>query len=157
MANYSEKLRDPRWQKRRLEIMQRDKFTCQICLDDKSTLNVHHLWYRPGADPWDYENTALITLCENCHQFESENRAKAEGDLLEALRVRGAFFESIVELSQAITHMKMPLTVGETFHYLADLLCDPERLSDAIQQQRDSDPDVIAARKAWKEIDAKST
>lgn len=64
---YSEKLRDPRWQKRRLEIMNLDEFTCRLCANNEKTLNVHHLIYRPGADPWDYPDNHLITLCESCH------------------------------------------------------------------------------------------
>ena len=63
---YSEKLRDPRWQKKRLEIMNRDEFTCQACSDSKSTLNVHHMQYH--GDPWDAPNESLETLCELCHE-----------------------------------------------------------------------------------------
>ena len=40
---YSEKLRDPRWQKRRLEILERDAWQCQACLSTAKTLHVHHL------------------------------------------------------------------------------------------------------------------
>lgn len=40
-SEYLEKLKDPRWQKRRLEIFQRDEFTCQVCFDTESTLHVH--------------------------------------------------------------------------------------------------------------------
>ncbi len=67
---YSEKRRDPRWQRKRLEIMGRDDFTCQQCGSTTSTLNVHHRYYEPGRDPWDYPNGALITLCEDCHGGE---------------------------------------------------------------------------------------
>lgn len=64
---YWQKLRDPRWQRKRLEIMDRDKFECQLCGDNESTLNVHHKFYLRGLDPWDYPNVALVTLCEGCH------------------------------------------------------------------------------------------
>lgn len=64
---YSEKLRDPRWQKRRLRIMERDNWRCQVCFDDESTLHVHHVWYA-GRDPWDGPDEALITLCHECHE-----------------------------------------------------------------------------------------
>lgn len=64
---YWEKLKDPRWQKKRLEIMERDKFTCQHCWSTEKTLNVHHKFYKKKAEPWDYEDWQLITLCEDCH------------------------------------------------------------------------------------------
>lgn len=64
---YSEKLRDPRWQKRRLEIMQRDKYACQHCHSTTNTLHVHHVHYNKGAMPWEYEDDMLMTLCEDCH------------------------------------------------------------------------------------------
>jgi hypothetical protein len=64
---YSEKLRDPRWQKKRLEIMERDQFACCHCGDKEKTLNVHHRYYLKGKSPWDYDNDALLTVCEECH------------------------------------------------------------------------------------------
>ncbi len=67
--NYSEKLKDPRWQKKRLEIMQRDNFKCAYCEDPETTLSVHHLIYLKNADPWDYPNNLLYTLCPNCHEL----------------------------------------------------------------------------------------
>jgi len=45
MSSYYLKYRDSKWQKKRLEIMKRDKFTCRICGDTESTLSVHHLFY----------------------------------------------------------------------------------------------------------------
>ena len=64
---YSHKLKSPQWQKKRLEIMRRDKFTCKLCGDSKTQLHVHHKEYIEGNDPWDYPNILLITLCEHCH------------------------------------------------------------------------------------------
>ena len=52
---YSELLRDPRWQKRKTEIMQRDNFTCQKCGCKTKTLNVHHLHYLPNRNPWNIQ------------------------------------------------------------------------------------------------------
>jgi Mg2+ and Co2+ transporter CorA len=66
---YAEKLKDPRWQKKRLEIMSRDKFTCRSCGDSSKTLNVHHCYYTKGAMPWDYPDSALVTYCERCHKI----------------------------------------------------------------------------------------
>jgi hypothetical protein len=62
---YKEKLLDPRWQKKRLQILDRDNFTCQCCGDNTRTLNVHHKSY--FNNPWDVDNTELITYCSDCH------------------------------------------------------------------------------------------
>jgi 5-methylcytosine-specific restriction endonuclease McrA len=67
---YAEKLKDPRWQKKRLEIMQRDDFTCQICKSKEKTLHIHHISYEYGVDPWNYEDINYKTLCEDCHNDE---------------------------------------------------------------------------------------
>lgn len=67
MGNYSELLKDPRWQKKRLEIMQRDNFTCQACFSTTKTLHIHHLAY-DGAYPWETPDDKLVTLCEFCHK-----------------------------------------------------------------------------------------
>ncbi len=65
--NYSEQLKSPMWQKKRLEIMKRDKFTCQDCGDTENQLQVHHKSYTYGKMVWEYDNDNLITLCEDCH------------------------------------------------------------------------------------------
>jgi hypothetical protein len=67
MSRYAEQRRDPRWQRKRLEVMSRDDFRCVDCRNERRTLNVHHLRYRDGAAPWEYELHELVTLCELCH------------------------------------------------------------------------------------------
>lgn len=65
---YAEKLKDPRWQKKRGEILERDKFICQECNRKWPELHVHHKYYKINTGPWDYPDDALITLCDNCHR-----------------------------------------------------------------------------------------
>jgi hypothetical protein len=65
---YSEQLKHPNWQRRRLEIMQRDEFACQCCYDDETTLHVHHKRYVKGRMAWEYPDAELVTLCEGCHE-----------------------------------------------------------------------------------------
>lgn len=77
---YSELLRDPRWQRKRLEVLQREDFTCEDCGAKDKTLNVHHDKYRPGAAPWEYDASELRCLCEDCHAKEHA--------LLEAFKAR---------------------------------------------------------------------
>lgn len=63
--SYSEKLKDPRWQKKRLEIFDRDKWTCRYCGETERTLHIHHTKY--VGEPWEAPNDTLETVCEACH------------------------------------------------------------------------------------------
>lgn len=74
---YSEKLKDPRWQKKRLKILERDKWACRDCGCAEKSLQVHHCYYEKG-DPWKTNERFLLTLCEECHV--------ARGDLEEDAR-----------------------------------------------------------------------
>jgi hypothetical protein len=83
MKTYLEKLKDPRWQKKRLEILNRDEFTCQFCFDKESTLHVHHVKY--SNNPWDIDNQYLLSLCSDCHQ-SVENVKKEFKIIIEELQ-----------------------------------------------------------------------
>lgn len=104
MNTYSEKLKDPRWQKKRLEVMEANKFTCEMCGSTEKTLHVHHVNYRNGAKPWEYELHELRCFCEDCHaevEANIESARKACSDINHAQlstilwHVRNAYFESV--------------------------------------------------------------
>ena len=67
---YSDKLKDPRWQKKRLQILERDNWECQECGEKGNTLHVHHKNYYLNKDPWDCKDNNLITYCFKCHDME---------------------------------------------------------------------------------------
>lgn len=71
-SDYAEKLRDPRWQRRRLEIFQRDNWTCQLCSRADLELHVHHL-YRTTENPWEEPDLHLLTVCRLCHEQQPSN------------------------------------------------------------------------------------
>ena len=86
MTNYSDLLKDPRWQKKRLEIFKRDGWSCRLCGNKDITLVTHHKVYLPSKKPWEYPNDLLITLCEDCHSTEPEQVAWAEECIIKSLR-----------------------------------------------------------------------
>ncbi len=71
---YQELLKDPRWIKRRNEILTRDKNTCQSCGAQDKYLHVHHLNYWDGFLPWEYPDDMLVTLCKDCHWNMHKNK-----------------------------------------------------------------------------------
>lgn len=84
--SYSEKLKDPRWQKKRLEILSRDEFTCRYCGAKTKTLHVHHFGYSKSGNPWDVDDLMLITLCEDCHYVEEMKLPDIIIDILSVVR-----------------------------------------------------------------------
>lgn len=127
MSAYSEKLRDPRWQKKRLEIMSRDDFKCVVCEHDEITLNVHHTFYRKGADPWDYPNSSLVTLCERCHSDEHEYRSAQIKRLNELLGTLGVSWETIGTLVNVI--QSLPAPTARSLDALVGKIANVEELS----------------------------
>lgn len=116
--SYSELLKDPRWQRRRLEILNRASFACEACGCDTRTLHVHHRVYRKGALPWEYADRELIALCEECHEKEHQVRTRLAAALAE-LDVDG--------LEEVLGYAKSRRAVSEVFNDLAEENQPPNR------------------------------
>jgi len=106
-TKYSDKLKDPGWQKMRLKVFERDEWTCQICFDKESQLKVHHKYYLQGKDPWDYPLEAFTTLFEKCHAEEWESRPEAEHALVRALKEKGFFAADVQSLAEGMQKMRL--------------------------------------------------
>ncbi len=66
--SYLELLKDPRWQRMRLEVLSLAQFACEECGAEDKTLHVHHSYYEKGLAPWEYPEESLHALCEDCHR-----------------------------------------------------------------------------------------
>jgi hypothetical protein len=133
---YVAKLRDPRWQKRRLQIMDRDEYACQTCGDDGTTLHIHHLWYSDG-EPWEVPDKALLTLCSTCHEYETETRKQSEWKVTLGLRKLGCLASDFNSISDGIE----TLAINDPTIDLREvgaaaigwLLSDPVRVREMVQ------------------------
>lgn len=81
---YSEQLRHPKWQRKRLEVLQAAGWECENCGDKETTLNVHHKRYIKGRMAWEYGRDELVALCEPCHQSDHQDRDCLDRLLAEA-------------------------------------------------------------------------
>jgi hypothetical protein len=96
--------RDSRWQKKRLEIMERDNWTCKSCgaTGEGVTLNVHHAYYESGKMPWEYEEGMLVTWCDKCHKARHEDT----NCLLHCLAVtKAGTFATFIKLADTFPHI----------------------------------------------------
>jgi len=73
-SSYAAKLRDPRWQRKRLKLLERSDFSCEECGDETSELHIHHHYYIRGKEPWEYPDTLLTVLCRRCHGIAEVDR-----------------------------------------------------------------------------------
>lgn len=75
---YYELLRHPKWQRKRLEILELFGFSCSQCGATDQTLNVHHAYYEKGLRPWEYPNQSLHALCDTCHQVVQDRMTRMQ-------------------------------------------------------------------------------
>jgi len=96
---YSKLLRDPRWQKKRLEIMQKHGFACRECGCTDRELHVHHCYYTKGKKPWEYEDSCYVVLCNEHHtlrqQYEDQVREFCSRFRINTLGQIAAIMEAI--------------------------------------------------------------
>jgi hypothetical protein len=71
-STYSKSLRDPRWQRMRLQVMERASWRCEWCGDGEHELQVHHGYYGKShgvrRPPWEVPLEVLYCLCDACHE-----------------------------------------------------------------------------------------
>ena len=89
--SYAEKLKDPRWQKKRLEVLDLNEFTCQLCGDSESMLHVHHKMYAKSREPWEYEVDQYAVLCKNCHAAQHSQEIDVFFDVMSRLPIDGPY------------------------------------------------------------------
>ncbi len=65
---YKDQYFHPNWQKMRLYILERDKYTCTECGETELQLHVHHLKYNWNGFIWEVATKFLKTLCQPCHE-----------------------------------------------------------------------------------------
>lgn len=86
--SYAELLKDPRWQKRRLQILEAHNWRCEDCGRGDKTLEVHHCHYIKAfrQEPWRYEGDLLMCLCSDCHEFRQEREEAMHVHLAQVMR-----------------------------------------------------------------------
>lgn len=89
---YSEKLKDTRWQKKRLHVFNEAKWKCEECgfITPEGGLQVHHITYLTGVEPWDHPDEILMCLCSNCHKRRQESEQQFFYKVAQAIRYKSA-------------------------------------------------------------------
>jgi hypothetical protein len=141
MKTYSEKLKDPRWQRKRLEIMQRDNFKCTQCGDTSTTQNVHHWQY--SKEPWDAKNEDLTTVCRSCHEEIEQCK-----DLTKDFLKQSDFRMLLKEIKRLLKKKELKVIAFEdcvTVAIVDDALSDFDRLIESCpdeDEDEDEDEDI---------------
>jgi 5-methylcytosine-specific restriction endonuclease McrA len=121
MTSYSDKLQHPKWQKKKYEIYERDRYRCCKCTNPDRPLRVHHIYYEYGKEPWDYSNEYLKTLCEKHHKSEHDCKKQFNNILVETLK-RNFYYSDILDVSCIILRMFKDRQTYEYFRARLDSL-----------------------------------
>lgn len=118
--------KDPRWQMRRLEVMQRFGFSCAVCLRSDKELHVHHKHYVTGRKPWEYADDELLCVCKDCHEqyteLSREIRASLGAlDYGEQMQVLG-YIQAMSAVYELPSHDRITIKNGQYAKGVADFL-----------------------------------
>lgn len=66
-TRHLQRLTDPRWTAKRLEILAVRGNNCEGCGAKGGSVQVHHGYYLGDQYPWQYEDESLHVYCPTCH------------------------------------------------------------------------------------------
>lgn len=78
--------KDWKWQRRRLEILEKANWRCEYCGESDREAHVHHVHYVKGRQLWEYDDNWLLALCDRCHREKHEGEQALIPVLRMALR-----------------------------------------------------------------------
>lgn len=73
---FKDQYKHPKWQKKRLEILERENYTCQCCGDTETTLHVHHGYYERNKKLWEYDGFTMWCFCSECHEMWDQRKIR---------------------------------------------------------------------------------
>lgn len=133
--SYSEKLKDPKWQRKRLEILDRDDFTCQSCGSKDKTVHVHHKKYQ--GEPWEVDSKYLVTLCEDCHEGQSHESKQYYELFFETFLGSSFLADDLRQLAWGLSELKMQESRSKMALVYAFALADEEAQATLIKMFND--------------------
>ena len=114
--SYSEKLKNPKWDKFRSDYTEHfkirensEKVFCEWCLNEDDEIHLHHIRYKKGGGPWDSDFEDVMFLCRQCHKKYHE--FKEEALLL--------LDEILVDYNKANSFMNILYLCAKTENYMS--------------------------------------
>lgn len=122
MSVYSEKLKTVEWKKMVDKVRNRDDYQCKRCGAVNRFLHVHHQYYLPERDPWDYPMECFVTLCDTCHEKEHELLRSGYADIRLMMGSRQVSAEELISVSWILYHILGYLKPKELIEVLNEKL-----------------------------------
>lgn len=111
-SDYFKLLKHPKWQEKRLEIMNRALFECEHCGTKEETLNVHHMYYEKNKKPWEYPDDCLHCLCIDCHKAIQQIQDKIKIEMSKLMFGELGFLLGYIKGMQSRNFPMVELTIG---------------------------------------------
>lgn len=71
-STYQEQLQHPKWKKLAENLKEKSNWKCLKCQSIDKPLIVHHKTYVRGRKAWQYNESLLEVICEDCHKKEHQ-------------------------------------------------------------------------------------
>lgn len=123
---YAEQLKDPRWQRKRKEVLERDSYSCRECKAKDTILHVHHGYYDQSKLAWEYNNKYLHTLCNKCHEEYHFFHKKL-------MELSGEMLPTVMEYLYKMLVVIQSKANGEWYD-IGDIYCYTDWIIETIQQ-----------------------
>lgn len=127
-TTYAQRLLDPRWQRKRASVLERDDFTCVLCGATDKTVHVHHTIYKNYEAPWESDISDLITLCCDCHENQKPTNEEYLNPAI--LNIRRHFVSPMAKLLVLRLFERTPTETYFILSALARLGKDAESILD---------------------------
>ena len=107
MTKYSDKLKHPKWQEKRLDVLSLKGYNCEACTNVNEQLQVHHINYIGGNEPWEYPNNNFLVLCDACHKKEHAYRDQALTNIYYAFEAVNLPIDNIINITNGINTLAL--------------------------------------------------
>jgi len=103
---YQEKLQTPEWRDFKFRIVEKRGCKCQECGLSDEPIQLHHVTYLRGREPWEHPESIMLLLCGQCHENRQVHDEEARFEFSQLCAQMGSWH--VYELSKQLRNAVQP-------------------------------------------------
>ncbi len=111
-VSYKKLLRNPKWVEFTEKMKDLRDWKCEECGECEKSLQSHHTKYLPNRKPWQYNESLIQVLCNECHEKKHEHEISIKKEIENARKflnslVKDLFCESCFYMYEKFEHIEI--------------------------------------------------